>query len=300
MTSYQTNNFSESLPNQFRASGYTANAFHYNSPSFYSRGVMDPAMGYEQYISYMDYTNNSFSSELYEDCFVLTNPALQNKLLPTDQPFFNFVISRNAHMPYGNGDSVGTYALQKYPQYANCDSCSEVPYYYAKIRLLDDFFAQLLQELEQRNLLQNTVIIGVTDHYAYTMNDQQRVRELSHVPVDLLVERTPCFIWSADMQPMTVSKPCNTADLAPTLLNLFGMDCAGYLGHDIFDETYAGYAIFSDGSWITSDAVYQNGAVAYTFPNHTITQTEIAAMNTRTSRYLAANNQILSSDYYCR
>ena len=63
------------------------------------------------------------------------------------------------------------------------------------------FFAQLLQELEQRNLLQNTVIIGVTDHYAYTMNDQQRVRELSHVPVDLLVERTPCFIWSADMQP---------------------------------------------------------------------------------------------------
>ena len=300
VTSYQTNDFSESLPNQFRTSGYTANAFHYNSPSFYSRGVMDSAMGYEQYISYMDYTNNSFSSELYEDCFVLTNPALQNKLLPTDRPFFNFVISRNAHMPYGNGDSVGTYALQKYPQYANCDSCSEVPYYYAKIRLLDDFFAQLLQELEQRNLLQNTVIIGVTDHYAYTMNDQQRVRELSHVPVDLLVERTPCFIWSADMQPMTVSKPCNTADLAPTLLNLFGMDCAGYLGHDIFDETYAGYAIFSDGSWITSDAVYQSGAVAYTFPNHTITQTEIAAMNTRTSRYLAANNQILSSDYYCR
>ena len=142
VTAYQSNDFSESLPSQFRAKGYTANAFHYNRSSFYSRGVMDPAMGYEQYISYMDYTDNPFSSELYEDSFVLTNSALKDRLLPTDQPFFNFVISRNAHMPYGDGDSVGTYAMQKYPQYANRDSCSEVNYYYTKIRLLDDFFAQ--------------------------------------------------------------------------------------------------------------------------------------------------------------
>lgn len=300
VTAYQENDFSESLPSQFRANGYTANAFHYNRPSFYSRGVMDPAMGYNQYISYMDYTDNPFSDELYEDSFVLTNPALKNKLLPTDQPFFHFVISRNAHMPYGNGDSVGAYAMQKYPQYANRDSCSEVNYYYAKIRLLDDFFAQLLQELEQKNLLQNTVIIGVTDHYAYTMTDQQRVRELSQVDTDLLLERTPCFIWSADMQPMVITKTCNTTDLAPTLLNLFGMDSSGYLGHDIFDSTYAGYAIFSDGSWITDNAVYQHGSVVYQFPQHTISQTEITAMNALTARYLAANNQILSGDYYHR
>lgn len=300
VTAYQDNYFSESLPSRFRANGYTANAFHYNRPSFYSRGVMDPAMGYEQYISYMDYTENPFSSELYEDSFVLTNPALKEKLLPKDQPFFNFVISRNAHMPYGDGDSVGTYAMQKYPQYANHDSCSEVNYYYAKIRLLDDFFAQLLQELQQRDLLQNTVIIGVTDHYAYTMTDQQRVRELSQVDTDLLLERTPCFIWSADIQPMTVTKTCNTADLVPTLLNLFGMDSSGYLGHDIFDNTYAGYAIFSDGSWITDSAVYQNGSVVYTFPQQMISQAEITSMNTLTARYLTANNQILSSDYYHR
>lgn len=300
VTAYQDNHFSESLPSRFRANGYTANAFHYNRPSFYSRGVMDPAMGYEQYISYMDYTENPFSSELYEDRFVLTNPALKEKLLPKDQPFFNFVISRNAHMPYGDGDSVGAYAMQKYPQYANRDSCSEVNYYYAKIRLLDDFFTQLLQELQQQDLLQNTVIIGVTDHYAYTMTNQQRVRELSQADTDLLLERTPCFIWSADMQPITVTKTCYTADLAPTLLNLFGMDSSGYLGHDIFDSTYAGYAIFSDGSWITDSAVYQNGSVVYTFPQQTISQAEITSMNTLTARYLTANNQILSSDYYHR
>lgn len=297
-TAYQTNDFSESLPSQFRKSGYTATAFHYNRPSFYSRGVMDPAMGYEQYISYMDYTDNSFSSDLFEDSFVLKNSVLKDKLLPTDQPFFNFVISRNAHMPYSSDDSVSTYAMQKYPQYADSDSCSEVNYYYAKIRLLDDFFAQLLQELEQRDLLDNTVIIGVTDHYSYTMIDRQRVRELSHVSTDLLLERTPCFIWSADMQPMTVTKTCNTTDLVPTLLNLFGMDSAGYLGHDIFDDAYTGYAIFSDGSWITENAVYQDGSVVYTFPNHTVSQEEITSMNTLTSRYLTTNNQILSSDYY--
>lgn len=299
---YCSNDYSESLPNLFRRAGYSANAFHYNSPTFYSRGIMDPAMGYESYICYTDYAENGnqFSRQLCEDSFVLTNPEL-DALLLGKQPFFNLVISRNAHMPYSERDSVSRYAIEKYPQYEGIDTCDEVGYYYAKMHLLDDFFAELLDKLEERGILDDTVIIGVTDHYSYSMKDQNRVLELSEVPVDLMVEKTPFFIWSAGMQPVTVDKTVNTADIAPTLLNLFGMDFRyHYIGQDAFDPDYSGYAIFSDGSWIDSNVVYQDGAVIHEFSDGAAANTDLAKMNETAQQFIRISNLILETDYYAQ
>ncbi len=297
---YCDNCYDESLPNQFRSLGYSANVFHYNNASFYSRGIMEPAVGYESYISYIDYAEhqNEFSSELYEDSFVLTNSALNNLLLG-DEPFFNFVISRNAHLPYTSNTSLNTYALSKYPELADSSDNEEVVYYRAKIHLLDDFFTELLEQLEEQDLLDNTVIVAFTDHYSYSMEDQDTVLELSDVPVDLMVEKTPFFIWSSDITPITVDKTLNTADITPTLLNLFGIDSAyHYLGQDAFDPDYEGYAIFSDGSWITDDVVYQDGEIIYEDYDGAAEATDIEAMNEIAQDFIEISNLILESDYY--
>lgn len=298
---YCNNDFRESLPHIFRKAGYSANAFHYNVGTFYSRNIMDPAMGYENYISYADYTEygNQFSSELRDDTYVLDNAELNRKLL-CEQPFFNFVISRNAHLAYSKNDSVARHAIEKYPQFEGIDQCDEIGYYYAKMHLLDDFFAELLQQLQEKNLLNNTVIIGVTDHYAYSIKDQQRVLQLSNVPSQLMVEKTPFFIWSADIQPMVIDKTLNTSDIAPTLFNLFGMDTSeyNYIGQDAFDPNYSGYAIFSDGSWIDGNAVYQNGQVVYEFYSGAASQTDITKMNAIAEDFIQTSNLILETDYY--
>ena len=52
---YVTNSYQQSLANVLRRNGYSAKTFHYNDPSFYSRGEFSPAMGYEEYICYADY-----------------------------------------------------------------------------------------------------------------------------------------------------------------------------------------------------------------------------------------------------
>ena len=193
-------------------------------------------------------------------------------------------------------------AMEKYPQYEGVDTCEEVGYYYAKINLLDDFFAQLIDELDQADLLENTVIVGVTDHYSYSMKDQERVLELSDVPVELMVEKTPCFIWSADMeQPVTVDKTCNTSDILPTLLNLFGMETDyRYIGQDVFNPNYDGYVIFSDGNWITNEVVYENGSITHTFYDDAEANVDINAMNELAQRYIETSNLILESDYYAQ
>lgn len=298
---YCTNDFSESLPNTFRRAGYDAQAFHYNDPSYYNRGIMEPAVGYQSYISYEDYADNTFSSELYEDTFVLTNEELRKQLL-SPQPFFHFVISRNAHMPYQASRPAAAYALQQHPECKSLSDHDELPGFYAKMALLDDFFAELLENLEQENLLDNTVIIAFTDHYVYGMEDQEKVLELSDVPVDLMIEKTPCFIWSADMeQPITVDKTLNTSDILPTVLNLFGMQGSySYIGQDAFNPNYDGYAIFSDGSWINDSVVYQNGQVIYEFYDGAAQQTDMSGMNQTAQDFIEISNLILQSDYYAQ
>ena len=52
---YLENGFDQSLASQLMASGYTAEVFHYNTPDFYSRGDLEPAVGYGAYHSYGDY-----------------------------------------------------------------------------------------------------------------------------------------------------------------------------------------------------------------------------------------------------
>ena len=49
---YVTNDFSQSIASQATDNGYTAEVFHYNDPDFYSRGVFEPAMGYNAYNCY--------------------------------------------------------------------------------------------------------------------------------------------------------------------------------------------------------------------------------------------------------
>ena len=117
----------------------------------------------------------------------------------------------------------------------------------------------------------------------------------------MLVEKTPCFIWSYDGPDMEVDKVLNTSDLVPTILNLFGMESDyHYLGYDAFDETYAGYAIFQDHSWITASGAYEDGQVVYAFTDEGPTAEEIDAMNETAETYIRMNNLLLESDYYGR
>ena len=52
---FVTNHYNQSLASQLTEEGYSAKTFHYNDPSFYSRGEFSPAMGYAEYVCYADY-----------------------------------------------------------------------------------------------------------------------------------------------------------------------------------------------------------------------------------------------------
>lgn len=299
---YVTNHYSESLANLLTKSGYTAQAFHYNTPDFYSRGVYEPAMGYSAYNSYEDYTEPD-SDELFDDCFLFENDALSQEFF-RDGPTLNFIITRSAHLSYVYNEVLSVYALEQYPQYEGMFGHEEEDCARVKAKLVDEMFARLLLELEEAGRLENTVIVAFTDHYTYGFKDVDKLLELSGVEDDLLLEKTPCFIWSADGPSREVNKTLNTSDLLPTVLNLLGLESPyRYLGQDAFDPNYAGYAFFPDGSWISGGLACRvtSGGEAELVLNETGEEPDPAYLEEMTEKaliYVNAANLLLTTDYY--
>lgn len=299
---YITNTYRQSLASLLTQEGYSAKTFHYNDPSFYSRGVFSPAMGYSEYVCYGDYIGADEEDLLYDDQLLFDNPGLNAEFFREGQPTLNFIITRSAHLSYKYNEVLSYWALKKYPEFRGLTGNEETDCAYLKAKLVDDLFARLLQELEDKGQLENTVIIGFTDHYTYGYKDEASLYALSGVDDALLLEKTPCFIWSADLQPMKVDKTLNTSDLLPTMLNLLGVDSPyDYIGRDAFDPTYEGYALFSDGSWISGDIAYDAGTkrvLSITGGEAEASSETLDAMAQKVQQFVRINNLILDTDYY--
>ena len=293
---YVTNSFDQSIASQMNHNGYSSYVFHYNDPNFYSRGVFAPAMGYERYVCYEDYTDDK--DALYSDNLLFDLPEVSD-IFFRQGPTFNTIITRSAHLSYKYNEVLSHYALKQYPQYRGLYESEEEDCARVKAKLVDNMFARLLQELEARGQLENTVIVAMTDHYTYGYKNMDELYSHSGVSQELLLEKTPCFIWSADAPHMEVTKTLNTSDFLPTVLNLLGIDSPHrYLGQDAFDENYKGYALFPDGSWICDGLAYQNGEILMNLQNRSLPQEEIDAMAELSEDYRNISNLLLTCNYY--
>ena len=297
---YVTNDFRQSLANQLKQQGYSSKVYHYNTPSFYSRGVFSPAMGYEEYVCYEDFVSQENKRDLYDDQLLFDNVAISDSFFREGQKL-NFIITRSAHLSYKYNEVLSHWGLQKYPQYRGLTGDEEVDCLYLKARLVDDMFARLLTELEQKGELENTVIVAFTDHYTYGFKNEPLLLEKSGVDDMLLLEKTPCFIWSAEGPAVQMDKTLNTSDLLPTLLNLLGIDSSyDYIGQDAFSDTYVGYALFPNGSWVSRGIAYSasSGRTMILEEGADVSADWVAQMADTVSNFVRINNLILQTDYY--
>ena len=296
---YVTNDYRQSLASRLTDIGYSAKVYHYNSPNFYSRGVFSPAMGYDEYVCYEDYVTEKNKKDLYDDQFLFNNEQISADFFRDGQKL-NFIITRSAHLSYKYNEVLSHWALKKYPQYRGLTGHEELDCMYVKAKLVDDMFARMLWELEKNGELENTVIVAYTDHYTYGFKDENVLYAESGVEDALLLEKTPFFIWSADGPSMEVTKTCNTSDILPTVLNLMGVESPyDYIGRDAFDESYAGYALFPNGSWVSDGVAYSTlSGLMVLEDGKKVDDQYLADMHYLVEEYVRINNLILQSDYY--
>ncbi len=289
-SNFSTNSFPYSMANLFKKEGYALNSFHFNSPEFYNRGIMHKSFGYEKYHAITDFGIPAAEAEL--DSSMMKNDELYAKMTEKT-PFCNFIITYSAHLPYNTESGKMALAKEYYPELIDENEPREKNNAMILAKDTDEFFRLLLERLEEDGLLDDTVIIAYTDHFAYGLSDSELLAECKG---DDITYRVPAFIYAKGMKNNEVSKPMMTVDWLPTIANLFGLDKSGkYIGNDVLAPENPGFAYFETSAWM-DDRMHYIPKEEHAFSPEE--EVYIAKQSERVRASMEVNDIIVLGDYY--
>ena len=266
---FNKNTFPYSLAHLFKNEEYTVNAFHMNTSEYYSRGANYKNWGYDNYYGLVDLGTYKDDSYVLDRELIL-NETFKEKMFENEK-FVNYIITYTNHMPFTTEKGNCRKLLKL--DYLSENNLEELPKDYVYPEMTEESCARrqaketdymmelLLNELTERNLLDNTTIVVFTDHYLYTLSDQTILDKYKETDNNL-INHTPFFIWHNNKDKKTIKEVTSQLNVLPTVLNLYGIDHNSnyYIGTDALDNNYHGSVFFSDYSWYDG-SIYVDGGI---------------------------------------
>ena len=304
---FNKNSFPHSLANIFKRNNYTVNAFHMNTGEYYSRNTNYKNWGYDNYYGLKDiqeYPDNSYML----DRELILNEQFNELMFPTDTKFVNYLISYSLHMPFTNTQNtplntteevckmlyeIDTQESENKEEYR---TMTELECIKRQAKETDYMMELLLQQLEEKNLLDNTVIVAFADHYLYTMTNKNIMSAYKDTSNNL-INKTPFFIWSKDIKPTNIKKTTSQLNILPTILNLFNAEYKpnNYIGQDALNPKYEGIVFFDDYSWYDGNVYVENGIVVN---NKKISYDKLEEKNYYINNITRKNDLTLKFNYF--
>ena len=313
---FNKNSFPYSMANLFKKEGYSVNAFHMNTGEYYSRNTNYQNWGYNKYYGLIDI--EEYKDETYRlDRNLILNETFNSLIFNTDNEetlFVDYIITYSGHLPFTNTKGVCKMLYDEDVANANqidneentnsegdriepeFTQMTEMECIKRQAQETDYMMQLLLQNLEEKNLIDNTVIIVFTDHYLYTIEDKTILDKYKETSNNL-INKTPFFIWSKDMKRTDINKTTSQLNILPTTLNLFGIDYNpnNYIGTDALNPNYEGIVFFSDYSWYDGNVYVENGEV---INNKSISYESLEEKNYYISYITKKNDLALKYNYF--
>lgn len=313
---FNKNSFPYSMANLFKKEGYSVNAFHMNTGEYYSRNTNYQNWGYNKYYGLIDIED--YKDETYRlDRNLILNETFNSLIFNTDNEetlFVDYIITYSGHLPFTNTKGVCKMLYDEDVANANqidneentnsegdriepeFTQMTEMECIKRQAQETDYMMQLLLQNLEEKNLIDNTVIIVFTDHYLYTIEDKTILDKYKETSNNL-INKTPFFIWSKDMKRTDINKTTSQLNILPTTLNLFGIDYNpnNYIGTDALNPNYEGIVFFSDYSWYDGNVYVENGEV---INNKSISYESLEEKNYYISYITKKNDLALKYNYF--
>ena len=267
---FNKNHFPYSLAHLFKNEGYTVNAFHMNTSEYYSRGTNYKNWGYDSYNGLKDlgtYKDDSYTL----DRELILNEEFSNKMF-SEEKFVDYIIAYSNHLPFTTEkgvckklvteDILKEQELEELPKDYVLPTLTEEECAKRQAKETDYMVELLLQKLEEKELLDNTIITIFTDHYLYTLTDQTIIQNYKKT-TNNLINHTPFFIWNNNEDKKKVKDTTSQLNILPTLINLFGLEYHEnyYIGKDALDPNYNGYVFFNDYSWYDGNVYVDGGLI---------------------------------------
>lgn len=297
------------IGSQLNRLNYNGWAFHNNDYTFYDRDKTHNNLGYSN--GFMGYGNGM--EEYVKSEWPQSDLEMIEGTLPLyidQEPFNVYYMSVSGH----NGYSVSANAMAKknWDRVKDLDYSDEVKGYLAANMELEDALTYLVNELEEKGIADDTVIVLGADHFPYgldynaSLGNMPYLSELYGYNVTNYLERdhNRLIIWSGCLEeddPIVVDDPVFSLDILPTLCNLFGVEYDSRLlpGRDVFSTTSP--LIFNTNyDWKTDKGTYLSWTNTFTpkDENTVIPDGYVEKMKTIVSNKIKYCDAVLKLDYF--
>ena len=288
-----------SYANVFENIGYSSNAYHNHTATYYNRDKYIETMGYNSYLAVGTGLEDRMNTSRWPNSdYEMINVTMDDYI--NNDKFLAYYMTVSGHLNYTKTGNAMVY--RNWEQVENLPYSHKAKSYLAANIELDKAVGELIKRLSEAGKLEDTVIVISGDHYPYGLTLEE-INELSTYQRDDTFEkyRMPFLIWSGSMkEPIKVEKVGSSLDILPTVLNLFGIeyDSRLLIGRDILSNA-SPLVIFSDRSFITDKGRY-NAITQEFIPNENteIEEGYVQKINNIIYKKYQMSRLILENDYY--
>jgi len=159
----------------------------------------------------------------------------------------------------------------------------------------------MIQKLEDREELKDTVIVMLADHYPYGLNKKYISEFIHHDLEDYDIEKTPFVIYNPEMEPKVFEEYNSYINLVPTIANLMNLDYDPrlYMGTDLLSEDYNSLVVFADGSW-KNELAYYNASTSNIkyYTDFEYSAEEIQKINMEVDLKISMSSRAIKNNYF--
>ncbi|MCQ2609892.1 MAG: sulfatase-like hydrolase/transferase, partial [Lachnospiraceae bacterium] len=275
----------------------------------------DKTLGFDNFLA----TGNGLEAITGEFC---GDDAMIYKTFPMYEdkaPFALYYMTLTGHAFYNDENYKTRRYLKRVKERYGDKYSKQVNYYLCAQLYLEEALKLLIERLEYKNMLDDTVICIVPDHYPYGLTNStlgnpftdgtnyvnelygMKDKELNSFERD----KNAWLLWCGSLEnddkkyAKTIDHPTFSLDVLPTLLNLFGADYDSRLlvGNDVFSD-YEHLVFDFNENFITDDAVcFSNGMRIYK-SDTPLDEEKIKNIRTKVHNKILFSKFVLDNDYY--
>ncbi|MFN2363743.1 MAG: LTA synthase family protein, partial [Halarsenatibacteraceae bacterium] len=223
--SFRENDMTEfpSLVNIMNELGYSTLAFHGNDSSFFHRHEAYPELGFDKFYSREDYSMDNREYKIEDNYLGINDYDFLKQsvdfLEKSEEPFFAYFITVTSHTPF-----------RFYPEEFEQDEFEDldsqlVKDFFNSLSFVDHSIEMFFEELEKRDLDDDTLFIIYSDHEASIETEEYSSSVNFNVNKNVKEpEQIPFIIKHSDIENKTINKTGTVTDIAPTILDILGIN----------------------------------------------------------------------------
>ena len=297
---YRKNTYFEAIFNLFNNKGYNTFSAHDYTEHYYYRNEIHTNMGSNAYYG-VEKLGIEYSS-IYKNW--ASDEDFMNKVLELigdvdNDHFMTWLTTVSSHQPYYYSSIEGDKYLSLYE---DRDIRTDLKRYKSKLKILDNALGILLDGLEKKGILDDTVIVMYGDHYPYGLSTDTINTVLDYdTNVDYENERVPFVIYNTDIDSKEFESYTSYINILPTVANLFDLDYDPrlYMGSDLLSKDYESIVVFADGSWKNEYAYYNasRSNIEY-YTDKTYTIEELQNINNKIDLKIKMSSLAIKNNYF--